>query len=293
MLLFAGSLYLLFLFFEFHKFLEIAVYISGNDTFTGLDTPAISTDPMRRSTLQHRILENTASPGLQHSHSPSVDLLPVRPVWHNNRNTQDESFNSTGLESMAEEAWVLGQKAWLELENFKLNGSNFQDQLSNLGRQNDPSCPSGVSLAGREIGTDRMVFLPCGLSAGSAITLVGTPRVAHEEYVPGGAAGGGTDTVLVSQFAVELQGLRAVDGEDPPKILHLNPRVRGDWNKRPVIEHNTCYRMQWGRAMRCDGSPSQDEDDRGTDADNRTSTNSGTWLVLYGSFSVVLVLIIL
>jgi hydroxyproline O-galactosyltransferase 2/3/4/5/6 len=263
-LLFVGSLYLLFLSFEFHKFLEIAVHISGDDTLTGLDTPAISADPMRQNTLPNRILENELSLDSQRNRSPSVDLLPLRPVWHNHKNTKSESFNSTGLESMAEEAWVLGQKAWLEIENFELNGSNFQDQLSNLGKQNDPSCPSGVSLAGTEIGTDRMVFLPCGLSAGSAITLVGTPRVAHEEYVPGGGTDTGTNTVLVSQFALELQGLRAVDGEDAPKILHLNPRIRGDWNKRPVIEHNTCYRMQWGRAVRCDGSPSQDEDDKGT-----------------------------
>jgi hydroxyproline O-galactosyltransferase 2/3/4/5/6 len=98
------------------------------------------------------------------------------------------------------------------------------------------------------------------MSAGSAITLVGTPRTAHEEFVPGG----GMNMVLVSQFAVELQGLRAVDGEDALKIFHLNLRVRGDWNKMSVIEHNTCYRMQWGHVMRYDGSHSQDEDDKGT-----------------------------
>lgn len=282
-LLFVGSLYLLILSFQFHKFLEIAVQISGDDTFTGLDTPAISMEPMHHNTLHHRILENTLSLGTHRNHSSTVHLLPVRPVWHHNKNTQNESLNLTELEKMAEEAWILGQKAWLEIGNFELNGSNFHDQLSNLGRQNDPSCPSGVSVTGTEIGTDRMVFLSCGLSAGSAITLVGTPRVAHEEFVHGT----GTDTVMVSQFAVELQGLRAVDGEDAPKILHLNPRVRGDWNKRPVIEHNTCYRMQWGDALRCDGSPSQDEDDRGTNATN------GTWFVLYGNFSVVLVTLVL
>ena len=63
--------------------------------------------------------------------------------------------------------------------------------------------------------------------------------------------------VSVSQFVVELQGLKSVEGEDPPKILHLNPRLRGDWSKRPVIEHNNCYRMHWGTAQRCDGLPSE------------------------------------
>ena len=60
---------------------------------------------------------------------------------------------------------------------------------------------------------------------------------------------------------IELQGLKSVVGEDPPKILHLNPRIRGDWSRRPVIEHNTCYRMQWGTAHRCDGLPSKYNDD--------------------------------
>jgi hypothetical protein len=44
---------------------------------------------------------------------------------------------------------------------------------------------------------------------------------------------------MVSQFMVDLQGLRAVDGEDPPHVLHFNSRLRGDWSGRPVIEHNT------------------------------------------------------
>jgi hypothetical protein len=73
----------------------------------------------------------------------------------------------------------------------------------------------------------------------------------------------GDGTVMVSQFVVELQGLRAVDGEDPPRILHLNPRLRGDWSQHPILEHNTCYRMQWGTAQRCDGTPSNDNDDKG------------------------------
>jgi len=70
----------------------------------------------------------------------------------------------------------------------------------------------------------------------------------------------GDGLVSVSQFVVELQGLKSVEGEDPPKILHLNPRLRGDWSKRPVIEHNTCYRMHWGTAQRCDGLPSEGDE---------------------------------
>lgn len=108
-------------------------------------------------------------------------------------------------------------------------------------------------------GKVKVMLLPCGMKVGTAVTVVGTPRLAHQEYV----ARGGDRTVMVSQFAVELQGLRAVDGEEPPKILHFNPRLQGDWSWRPVIEHNTGYRMQWGKAMRCDGIASKDDDDTG------------------------------
>jgi hypothetical protein len=108
---------------------------------------------------------------------------------------------------------------------------------------------------------DGLMFLPCGLAAGSSITVVGTPHYAHKEYSPQLAKlKNGDGLVSVSQFLFELQGLKSVEGEDPPKILHLNPRLKGDWSKRPVIEHNTCYRMHWGTAQRCDGRPSEDDD---------------------------------
>ncbi|PUZ57900.1 hypothetical protein GQ55_5G466400 [Panicum hallii var. hallii] len=67
---------------------------------------------------------------------------------------------------------------------------------------------------------------------------------------------------MVSQFMMELQGLKTVDSEDPPRILHFNPRLRGDWSGKPVIEQNTCYCMQWGTPLRCEGWRSRaDEED--------------------------------
>ena len=62
---------------------------------------------------------------------------------------------------------------------------------------------------------------------------------------------------------LEMQGLKAVDGEEPPRVLHVNQRLKGDWSGRPVIEQNTCYRMQWGTAQRCEGWLSKDDDDTG------------------------------
>ncbi|TVU17599.1 hypothetical protein EJB05_33645, partial [Eragrostis curvula] len=45
------------------------------------------------------------------------------------------------------------------------------------------------------------------------------------------------------------KGFKTVDGEDPPRILHFNPHLHGDWSIKPVIEQNSCYRMQWGTSL--------------------------------------------
>ncbi|KAM0071613.1 putative galactosylxylosylprotein 3-beta-galactosyltransferase [Helianthus debilis subsp. tardiflorus] len=147
-------------------------------------------------------------------------------ILRQRRRTKDTS----GLEKMADEAWSLGLKAWEEVHKNNENDTNLSSILD--GKQEE--CPQWVSVSGEELTKgDRIMFLPCGLAAGSSITV----------------------------FKVELQGLKSVVAEDPPKILHLNPRLRGDWSHQPVIEHNTCYRMQWGAAQRCDGLPSKGDDD--------------------------------
>ncbi|CAN6932258.1 unnamed protein product [Brassica oleracea] len=100
---------------------------------------------------------------------------------------------------------------------------------------------------------NQLMELPCGLTLGSHVTLVGRPRKGHPKE--------GDGSKLVSQFVIELQGLKTVDGEDPPRILHFNPRLKGDWSRKPVIEQNTCYRMQWGSSQRCEGWRSRDEEE--------------------------------
>jgi len=106
--------------------------------------------------------------------------------------------------------------------------------------------------------------LPCGLALGSHVTVAATPRAPHQERDPAIAVlRDGEAPAMVSQFMVELQGLRAVDGEDPPRVLHFNPRLRGDWSGRPVIEQNTCYRMNWGAAQRCEGWRSRPDEETG------------------------------
>lgn len=189
---------------------------------------------------------------------PPIDLRYGRLTGDILRRRQ-RTRDMTGLEKMADEAWSLGLKAWEEVHKYNEKDNDLTSILE--GKQEH--CPPWVSMSSEELTKgDQITFLPCGLAAGSSITVVGTPHHAHNEYVPQLAKiKAGDPMVLVSQFKVELQGLKSVVAEDPPKILHLNPRLRGDWSQQPVIEHNTCYRMQWGTAQRCDGLPSKGDDD--------------------------------
>ncbi|GLT64202.1 hypothetical protein SLA2020_367100 [Shorea laevis] len=191
---------------------------------------------------------------------------PIKPLQHRYGRITGEimkqrnrTIDLSVLERMADEAWTLGLKAWEEVDK----GDGKETGESSILEGQPESCPSWISMTGEElVNGDRLMFLPCGLAAGSSITVVGTPHYAHQEYVPQLAKlRNGNAMVMVSQFMVELQGLKSVDGEEPPKILHLNPRLKGDWSKRPVIEHNTCYRMQWGKAQRCDGLPAKYDED--------------------------------
>ncbi|MED6184782.1 Hydroxyproline O-galactosyltransferase galt6 [Stylosanthes scabra] len=153
-----------------------------------------------------------------------------------------------------------GKKLWEELE------SGTEQEISTEKIENlAGSCPQSVSLTGAEFESrGKVVELPCGLTLGSHVTVVGKPRKAH---VAGSSKGeawyerGGEKGREVSHFVMELQGLRTVDGEEPPRILHFNPRLKGDWSGKPVIELNTCYRMQWATALRCDGWKSRADEE--------------------------------
>ncbi|KAF5449741.1 hypothetical protein F2P56_030157 [Juglans regia] len=162
------------------------------------------------------------------------------------------------LHKAAKRAWVVGKKLWDDLESGKIE-LNAKTQLENRSE----SCPHSISLSGIEFRhRNRVLVLPCGLTLWSHITVVGTPRWAHPEYDPKIALlKEGDDSVMVSQFMMELQGLKTVDGEDPPRILHFNPRLKGDWSGKPVIEQNTCYRMQWASPLRCEGWKSRADEE--------------------------------
>ncbi|XVE51666.1 hypothetical protein DITRI_Ditri02bG0059800 [Diplodiscus trichospermus] len=285
-----GGLYLIFIAFKFPHFLEIAAILSGDDRYYGLDgkvgedaNDADLSKPLVNSVYKdtfHRKLEDNLNQDapLRPSKEPLKEekggVQPIKPLQHRYGRITGEimrQMNKTSelsvLERMADEAWTLGLKAWEDVDKFDAK----EIGQSSLFEGKPESCPSWLSVSGEDLASgDRLMFLPCGLKAGSSITVVGTPQYAHQEFVPQLAKlRFGDGLVMVSQFMVELQGLKSVDGEDPPKILHLNPRLKGDWSHKPVIEHNTCYRMQWGTAQRCDGLPSKDDEDMLVDGHRR------------------------
>ncbi|TXG56425.1 hypothetical protein EZV62_017738 [Acer yangbiense] len=164
------------------------------------------------------------------------------------------------LHKSAKQAWVVGRKVWEEL-----GSAETRTQLTNGKKPENKSesCSYSVSTSGSEfLNRSRVMVLPCGLTLGSHITVIGKPHWAHPENDPKIALlKEGEESVMVSQFMMELQGLKTVDGEDPPRILHFNPRLKGDWSGKPVIEMNTCYRMQWSTAHRCEGWKSRADEE--------------------------------
>ncbi|KAF5726790.1 beta-1 3-galactosyltransferase 19 [Tripterygium wilfordii] len=161
------------------------------------------------------------------------------------------------LHKAAKDAWVQGKKLWDEIESEIIDLTPSTDQ-----ENRSISCPDSISLSRSELRSrGRVLVLPCGLTLGSQITVVGVPRWAHAENNPKIAVVKDGEEEMVSQFMLELQGLNTVDGEDPPRILHFNPRLKGDWSGKPVIEQNTCYRMQWGTALRCEGWQSRADEE--------------------------------
>jgi hypothetical protein len=162
-----------------------------------------------------------------------------------------------GIQQSAKEAFEVGKKIWEEIESGKT-----EEVVKKTTENKNESCPYSISLSGSEFSEHgRILVLPCGLTLGSHITIVGKPRNAHPEHDPKISLLKDGQYVMVSQFMMELQGLKTVDGEDPPRILHFNPRLKGDWSGKPVIEQNTCYRMQWGSALRCEGWKSRADEE--------------------------------
>lgn len=270
---------LLFLYLLLMSFEIPLVFRSG----VGLDSPELD-ESLARSSRPVLLGSGKEEPGFHLRRETAVSRFPTRATRTEEATVKlpprrmreyrkvsglvfdESSFDSIDKDEFSElhrvvrDAFVGGKKLFEEIESGKV-----RNELENRTQSLNESCPNSVVLTGEEfVQSGRLMVIPCGLSLGSHVTVVGTPRWAHAEKDSRIAAAKDVEeTVMVSQFMMELQGLKTVDGEDPPRILHLNPRLKGDWSGRPVIEQNTCYRMQWGAAMRCDGLKSKADEETG------------------------------
>ncbi|KAK6123346.1 hypothetical protein DH2020_042906 [Rehmannia glutinosa] len=171
----------------------------------------------------------------------------------------------SGILKSAKDALEVGKKLWQELELVEKNSSSNRE-FSSYGSLNHSSKNKSELFA----------YDGCG-----------KPRAAHAETDPKISLLKEGQYVMVSQFMMELQGLKTVEGEDPPRILHFNPRLKGDWSGKPVIEQNTCYRMQWGTSQRCEGWKSRADEETVDelvkcekwirDDDNGSEESKATW----------------
>ncbi|KAH7289590.1 hypothetical protein KP509_30G010900 [Ceratopteris richardii] len=201
------------------------------------------------------------------------------------REMQNGTRFVSALEKMASDAWQVGLHLWTDMHHNKSNAQNH----SSRGIMRD-SCPHSIFLSEKYLQKNGMMArLPCGLMLGSSITVVGTPLPGHvERLVKAYRSRHGPLIAIVSQFIVELEGQKIYDTEDPPRILHVNPRLKGDWSGKSIFEVNTCYRGQWGTAQRCNGVESQHDDTvdgllrcekwNNEDEESSKDTKSSSWL---------------
>ncbi|ERN03256.1 hydroxyproline O-galactosyltransferase GALT3 [Amborella trichopoda] len=99
----------------------------------------------------------------------------------------------------------------------------------------DSSCPFSIAATDVSESQTRTLFqIPCGLVQDSSITVVGIP-------------------IGLLNFKIQLIGLKASDGPDPPVILDYNVHLQGDnLTEEPVIIQNTWSSiLKLGKEERC------------------------------------------
>ncbi|XP_066386477.1 hydroxyproline O-galactosyltransferase GALT6-like [Miscanthus floridulus] len=186
--------------------------------------------------------QQAASPSRHQQHRLPISTLDVRAV----------NAAAPPLHAAAARAFRSGGRLLRDVLSSSPSSSAPAPPPAAVGVGGATRCQASITRSGAYLhlrhadGGGVLLPLPCGLALGSHVTLVGAPRGG------GGAAG-------VAQFAVELRG--EGDGDAAPRILHFNPRLSGDWSRRPVIELNTRFRGQWGPALRCDGRRSRPDEE--------------------------------
>ncbi|KAI3433043.1 uncharacterized protein J3R85_007228 [Psidium guajava] len=185
--------------------------------------------------------------------------------WHHMRHLIDKAQGlPNGLEAIkqAENAW---NSLVFSVEEERLASGNDTTRR----RTNEKQCPHFLNMMNAtKLGNEGVrVRVPCGLTQGSSVTIIGIPNG------------------LLGNFRIDLTGEPLPGEPDPPIILHYNVRLHGDKiTEDPVIVQNTwTLTHDWGEEERCP-SPSPEKNKKvdeldqcnkmvGND-DNRARSNS-------------------
>ncbi|KAJ0253260.1 Beta-1,3-galactosyltransferase GALT1 [Hirschfeldia incana] len=134
---------------------------------------------------------------------------------------------------------------WESLVSSVVEAEKVADEKSNKTRRGreEELCPQFLSKmnATEDDGSSLKLKIPCGLTQGSSITVIG---------IPDG---------LVGSFRIDLTGQPLPGEPDPPIIVHYNVRLLGDKSTEdPVIVQNSwTVARDWGVEERC---PNYDPD---------------------------------
>ncbi|CAN1152629.1 Beta-1,3-galactosyltransferase GALT1 [Linum perenne] len=204
-------------------------------------------------------IQNTSPPALQTPQNSSQAISTNAIVYNlfarrNLSNVEKVSLDTWNLlEGLANGSQALPNgldaikeavSAWNNLmtsvEEEKLSYAND----SSNRRAKEKQCPHFLNKMNATVNHDTgfILRLPCGLTQGSSITIIGTP--------------GG----LLGNFHIELTGESLPGEPDPPIIYHYNVRLNGDKvTDDPVIVQNTwTVAHDWGDEERCP-SPSPEK----------------------------------
>jgi beta-1,3-galactosyltransferase len=151
---------------------------------------------------------------------------------------------SNGVEAIKEAG-----NAWSSLmASIEEERLGYTNESSNR-RVKEKQCPHFLNImnATEHDNSGYKLWLPCGLTQGSSITIIG---------IPDG---------LLGNFRIDLTGEELPGEPDPPIILHYNVRLHGDKiTEDPVIVQNTwTVAHDWGEEERCP-SPSPEKIKKGT-----------------------------
>ncbi|PKI75466.1 hypothetical protein CRG98_004136 [Punica granatum] len=215
---------------------------------------------------------NAASPVVSAEAMVSVLLTPRNlsreeqlslSAWYHLRDLANHAQSLPNGVDAIKEAGTAWKTLMDSVEEEKLSSAND----SSHRKENEKQCPHFLNKV-NATGLDNDGFklqVPCGLTQGSSITVIG---------IPDG---------LLGNFRIDLTGEPLPGEPDPPIILHYNVRLHGDKiTDNPVIVQNTWTAAHdWGEEERCP-SPTPDKNKKvdeleqcnqmvGKD-DNRSST---------------------